>query len=593
MQQFSAIFRKQNIPLFIASLLFALATVYDYRRQEVTLVTCIGCFIFAAVVFFAVEYLLCHMASKKSISFVSGAAGTTASDDDAAAGTTASDNGITTKATPSVSGRTWLIFFLVIFCLYFINWLINYPMTATNDTTTIVRMGLGETEIAAWHPLIWVLIVVFFVKAGVFLGDVNTGLAILTFIQFTIVSGILSYTCAWLRARGVPKGIALLVLFAFAFNPVIAQYSVYVTKDCLFAAFTLLLFLLLFDVVKSKALCLKSNSFLARFALICLLVCMFRLNGLYVVLALLVILLAAYRRQAWKRITPLFAIPLALLLITGPGYDALGIEKSPFSESGSVPLAQVGYVIAQGESIDEDSAELLNNILPLDEWAQVYQPRSTNSVKYHEDFDIQYLEDHKVEFLKVWLKIGIHNAGAYFDAWCLLTEGYWNIDSTDWIAPEAKQYPTGSEEQSGLETGNDDLYKSSGVLSKITGLDFLNHDVGKDWDVLKNSKLLYPFFNNATLLWLFMLLTACSFALGRKWRAVIPYLVLLLIVATILIASPIWCEFRYIFALHLCAPAALVLFFTTYAGNAGKAAEVVDADSIGAGAIDASANGSL
>lgn len=533
---------KKHIPLIAASVLFALATVFEYRRQGVSLVSCVGCFAMAAALFFAVSLLLCRTASNNAINRTSSAFG--------------------------VPKRVWLVFFLIIFCFYLFNWLTHYPMAATRDSTDPINMGLGNIPLAAWHPLIWVLIVIFFVKVGLAVGDVNTGLAILTFIQFVIAAGILSYAGAWLRGRGAPKTIAFLVALAFALDPVIAQYSIYVSKDGIFAFAALLYFLMLFDIVETNGECLKRNGFLVRFAIVSLFVGMLRLNALYVTLAMLVILLIAYRKQAWKRISALFAVPLFLMLLTGPGYDALGIEKSPFSESASVPLTQVGYVIAHGGDLDDESAEILNRILPLDEWEAVYDPRCTNSVKFHDDFDQQYFEDHKIDFLKAWFTIGTKNAAAYLDAWLLLTEGYWNIDSTDWIAPAGKQYPFG--EHYDTEPGIDGLVASHGLLSDATGIESLDRNVGSDVAVLKDSRLIYPLYNNAIAFWFIILLVVASIAMGRGWRFAIPYLMPLLIVATVLIASPIWCEFRYVFALHVCMPIALVAFFR----NTGKHKEI-------------------
>lgn len=425
-------------------------------------------------------------------------------------------------------------------------------MNATSDSMSAINVAMGNHGLSAWHPLIWSLSVIPFVWLGNALGDPNIGLGICTLLQSALCAGIYAFVCAWIKHRNAPRALYWLSIAFFALNPVIAQYAIYVSKDGLFASFFTLYAILLFDVAFTKGAILKNNRFLALFAIATFLIASFRMNAMYAAIAIIIVLAIVFRKTLLKRVLPLLLIPIAVWTLYGPVCESLGIARSPFSESAAVPLSQIGYVLHNDGDIPDEAAQTLEKILPLDEWGDAYRRDTMNDIKFHEHFDGSFLERHKTEFLAAWFQVGMENPVAYLTAWLAMTEGFWNIDShPDWVAPSSYYHyvnPAGY-------TPSTELQPSDGLIYPATGIGLLDHNTGGDIRILKDSILFYPLCNIAIMVWF------TAFALGfiatsrtKRTLWALPLFALFIVYATVLAATPVWCEFRYVYAFHLMIP---------------------------------------
>lgn len=459
--------------------------------------------------------------------------------------------------------------FIIIFICLFFNWLTNWPMAATSDSMAPVNVAMGNHGLSAWHPLFWVLFVIPFVKLGNILGDPNIGIGICTFVQVLLLAAIYSFVSVWMKRRGVPSTVYWFSIAFFALNPIVAQYAVYLSKDGLFASFFLLFSVLLFDIAFTKGEILKKREFFITFAVTTFFTASFRMNAIYATAVILIVLAIVFRKTVWKRIVPLLLVPAIVWFVYGPVCGMLGISRSPFSESAAVPLSQIGYVLQNGGDIPDEEKETLNKILPLEDWSDAYRKETVNDIKFHENFDGTYLEEHKNEFLSAWAHVGLWNPIAYFDAWFAMTEGFWNIDTpSDWIAPGAQYHyvdPVGYNPST-------ELQPSDGLLYSVFGVDLFHHDTGEDVAVLSNSILFYPFCNIACLVWFAAFVFGLLVASKRKcmlWT--LPVVALFVLYFTVLIATPVWAEFRYVYAFHLMFPLLLGILFLHDSGKVRNA----------------------
>ena len=117
-----------------------------------------------------------------------------------------------------------------------------------------------------------------------------------------------------------------------------------------------------------------------------------------------------------------------IILLTGPGYDILGIQKDKV-ESYGIPLQQVARVIAYDGNINNVEEEFVNDIIPVEKLKTVYTPQLVDSIKWNEDFNDNFFENHKKEFLKVWFSLFKKNPRIYLESWCLSTYGYWSLNT--------------------------------------------------------------------------------------------------------------------------------------------------------------------
>ena len=224
----------------------------------------------------------------------------------------------------------------------------------------------------------------------------------------------------------------------------------------------------------------------------------------------------------------------------------MGVSPSPFRESVGIPIQQIAATLADGGEMSDHDKEILSNLMDLDAMAENYMPQSSNPVKYHESFNNEWLNSHKKEFVETWLRIGLDNSKSYFKAWLWATRGYWDLQTYSWAV---------STSGLGDNTGRNLLYE-------ITGVFFTGGKVTSDYTALRSSSIVSPLFSTAFSVWVTVGATLLRL-LKRERRIAVAFMPLIGIWCTLLIAAPFYCEFRYLYPLHLALPIVIISMFLT------------------------------
>lgn len=324
-----------------------------------------------------------------------------------------------------------------------------------------------------------------------------------------------------------------------ALHPVMPVFSLYMTKDVLFSGIFLLYVLELYDIVESKGAILKKFSGICKFVLLNLLVVFFRNNGIYIVILTLAVCCAIYRKM-WKRLAVCMGIVLLSYgLLRGPVFTALEIENESFAETMSIPLQQIAQTICDdGEMSDEDAA-FLGKLMPLERVKEIYTPGYTDPYKFDEAFHDTFLNENKGEFLKVWARVLPHNLGSYMEAYLIQTAGYWHISETDSL----NAYGV-IENELGITQNN--------LIERITHIS-LEPVIEQLILVCRKAPILCFLTNMAFMVFLTYYGCICCWRNGKK-QYILPVLPLLLLWATIMVATPASCKFRYLFPFYLAYP---------------------------------------
>ena len=436
--------------------------------------------------------------------------------------------------------KLWLACFLVLFASYFATLLLSFPGTFSTDSYASISILQGELPWSNAHPVFYTLLIGPFVALGNAVGNMTVGLFAFSLVQLTLMAAVCSYACAWLRKMGMPLLVVFAALAFFAFNPVIARYATTMWKDVPFAMTMLLAILQLFEIALTKGAAIQSPRACIKLALLTLLTCLLRNNGIYAMAAGVVVLIAVWRK-AWKWFMPMVGAIVLAQLISGPFYTSLGIEPSPFRESVGIPIQQISAVVAEGGKMTEEQLEVFSQLVDPEAVAEVYAPYSSNFVKYHESFSDEWLNAHKKEFLQLYFEVGLKNPAIYTRAWIGATQGYWNMETHSWVVSEA---------------GRNLAYEA-------TGLEILNGDSETNYDELRKSSFLSPLFNMGFAAWVMIALCAFRWIKGDR-KLITAYIPLIALWGTMLIAAPFYCEFRYQFPIHLLLPVIFAsAFFTT------------------------------
>ena len=453
-------------------------------------------------------------------------------------------------------GKKSRIWWIVASCACLVAWLpyylTYYPGIVSPDYVEILNQCMGNLPLSNHHPVLFV----FFVKAILMpchqLGGMQFAVAVVTFVHMLLFAVMLGYMAYWLYRKGTGKvGYGLSVAFV-AFNPVIAIFSVYITKDVLFGGIFLLYVLKLYDIVESKGAVLKTGNGIVEFLLLNLLVVLLRNNGIYITIVLFLISLFVYR-DMWKQLAVCAGIVvLSYGLLKGPGFQALNIAGESFAESMSVPLQQVGYVIWQDGEMAEADKDFLDRLMPLEKVKEVYIPGYTDPYKFDEEFDDDFLNANKGEFLTVWARLLPKHLGSYIEAYLMQTAGYWHIGETDSLNPYGV-----IENELGISQRN--------IIENVTGVS-LEPIVEKLILACRKAPVFCFVTNMAFMVFLVYFICIRCFINGKK-QYILPFLPMLLLWATIMVAALAYCKFRYLFPYHLAYPF-MVWVLLCVSGNA-------------------------
>lgn len=322
----------------------------------------------------------------------------------------------------------WYIVWPLIFIAWIPIWLCNFPGTFVGDEI----FQLIEYETGAFTSAFPILHTLFIggVVSGVqkLTGSYNAGIAVLTFIQMVILSGIFTYVLTFLRKTGVSRGLTCCAASLFALSPVIMLFSKDTVRDVMFSAL-----LLLFGILLTELL-LNSEEFLScKLKAVFIILVGFAVTVMRNAAIILIVAMASafFVRAVCKkskilaRACVIFGVIIAMHAVwSGPFYDMLGIEKAPTKEYLSVPISQISKTVSHAEV--ELTEEDLNNTLTLFSEPLILGYYDNDSVDLPKSwFDGERYSEDIPKYTKWWASLGTRYPGLYLNAFLSLNCDVW------------------------------------------------------------------------------------------------------------------------------------------------------------------------
>ena len=357
------------------------------------------------------------------------------------------------------------------------------------------------------------------------------------FIQMLILSALFAYVVRFLYKHKFHSFVVVGVLLVYALLPQFTTYAVTVWKDVLFGgAFVLLLISVVEMSMQEK---IKKGN-LCLFILSCLLIVFFRNNGIYVLLFCIPFFLYGFRKQIKTIGISLACVVITYFVVTGPIYDYLKVGRGLSVESLAIPIQQVGRVVASGASIDSKSEKYLKSLFDFNDVEEAYKAHIVDPTK--NSLDKGKLERTKNDFYSTWFRLFIAHPDTYIEAYLSQTLGYWY--------PSVKYWTTSTiDNQDSYGVKNKNLLPAvmTKVVDKTTSLDLLFAPI--IWGIGLGFMTLF-----------FSIMTCVVRKIDKKmifvWFASFVGLWI-----TMLIASPVFAEYRYVYGLFTCLPLIVFLPF--------------------------------
>lgn len=439
----------------------------------------------------------------------------------------------------------WLKYSLIVFLCWVPLFLAFFPGIVSNDTAVQIRQAIGEGEWTNWHPVAHTAFMALPITIGFnIFGDLTAGIALATITQMIVLSLILGYTIDWIISKTGKIWVGWLLLLFYAFCPIVSCYSIILWKDVIFSALILLLVIKVLDLMIKE----QRNDIIGLNNLIIVFVvatgvAFFR-NGGFLIVLMITISLFVYYKNCRKKIILIGLMSLiAVFVIQGPIYSLIGIKKSPFVESLSVMVQQVGYVVAHDELSGEER-DALSKYVVIDELSKQYDPFNADPAKNSTYYEV--VEENKVGFISLWFKMFWSHIGSYIKAYILQTYSYWYPESISWSIT--------------LEHNHEDVW----LTEDYNDLSLIGNDAR---DLIR--KIEYGIMNTSWLGWISsvglmfwsIIYLVIVFLYQKKYYILVSMSCILVYMISLLVASPVSGMFRYVFSLLLCMPVLIVFCF--------------------------------
>ncbi len=470
------------------------------------------------------------------------------------------------KQSDALPGYYYWILFFVLSIARFLYLLLYSPGFILGDSIGSLSEALRITKLSTRNPVLYTL----FIRLCLFLGNafssknITAGCAIYSIVQLLSVCGVLSYFVYWLSSRfDLSRFLIVIISLGFLISTYLAQNSIAMWKDPVFAASIVLLSLSLADYALNPTVA-SSRKWRIKLAISLLLTLFWRNNGFSAVLPVFLFFLISCFRQKKKGndewelqrvLLLILVILLVWLIITGPLFQFFEIGQIPREESVGMMLNQMARVAAYNGNMSQADTAYMNSILPIELYRSSYRPCCVDLLKWDENLNTIPL--YNPRFFITWLSLFIKNPRLYFEAWELNSYGFWTVN-----LPEIN-----------LQTANISfgapLNFSAEGFSVVGSfrLDFSSHLQGQFWEkLLPLDSWSVPL---GILNWIiaFIILTLAA---NYSPRYLLPFFPSVGIIVALLIGTPIWYLPRYELPVQILLPMFLAFPFVAKKQNPYK-----------------------
>lgn len=443
-----------------------------------------------------------------------------------------------TKAPPMENWAVFLCCFLIIFIFWLPYFLAYFPGILSNDSVWQMDQILGIRPLSNHHPFTHTMIIKLFYSIGyAIFGTANAGIATYTLFQMTTMALIFSYLIHTVYRQGAKTGWCIGLLAYFALVPFHAMYSLTMWKDILFGGVVLLFAISLWKLLNRYRSGESIWPVLPMFTITGVLMSLLRTNG-FLAFALCIPFAVVMLRKQWLPVLASGMISVIVtLIVLGPVISAFHVIPVDTVEALSIPLQHIARIIVDEKPLTEEQIELIEKLAPVEEIKQAYRPTISDPVKnlIRRYDNQQAFSEYKWEYIKLWVSLAIQYPGEILKAQADQTYGYWYPDVQYW---------------------NVWTY----MLDNDFGASMTPLIGGPLYDWVTNAATSYRSIPIYGMLWSIGLNMLAAFALGaicivkKRARLLMAFLPVVAVFLTLMISTPVYAEFRYIYCLFTTLP---------------------------------------
>lgn len=428
---------------------------------------------------------------------------------------------------------SFLVYALLILIAWIPYFLTYYPGILTSDSCTQVAQAIGNTALNNHHPILHTGIISLFINLGrnVF-GNINTGVAFYSIFQMIAMASMFSIVLVYMNKKNVPWTIRIIALLYYMFYPVNALFSVIMWKDILFAGMIPIYIILTMELMSGTEEFLENIKKVALYILISILVMFLRNNGLYLVVLTLPLVLI-FLRKYWKKMLAISCvIVLSYFIVKTVIFSSLQIKEGPVGEMLSVPLQQIARVKKyHKEELDEETTRRINQFFRCEDIEEKYNPVLSDPVKA--ELNQEYFDENKGEFISLWLHLLKGYFKDYVESFLSNSYGYYYPEARSWVANRTMEENTMGLEQTPIIEGKLVSFVNSAIDGRSVPISSMCFSIGMAF---------------------WMIVLSLGYEILKKEYKSIPRYWILFILWLTIVASPVFCEYRYAYGMFTSLP---------------------------------------
>ena len=406
-------------------------------------------------------------------------------------------------------------------------WMIlyNYPTMLTVDSMNQLQQIMTGSY-SNHHPYYYTRFIKICLDLGkIIFNNINCGFVIYSIVQIILMSGTFTYLLTTVFKITENKKVVILGLIYYIVMPFHISFASTMWKDTLFSASVTAFCVAIYRIIRKIG-----NTKVDYFILIvsAIVSCMFRSNGLFAFIISTVIFCGLYRKKMLKITIIMISVIIVSFLLKHVTLKQLNVTQARTAESLSIPEQQIARVISDGCKLNKYEYNMINKLINVEIVKKEYKNYISDPIKNR--IDDSYLKKHKKEYLMLWYTIGRKYPDEYIKAWIDQTRGYWNGGYDYWVCPDEPFYE------------NNFGYQKKVIIKQ-----------GFRYFQLFRSEILKPVTSIGLYMWILEI--ALLFSMIRKNKIGIFICVpTLAVIISLLISTPVYCEFRYIYCLFTSFP---------------------------------------
>lgn len=448
------------------------------------------------------------------------------------------DSGIIVKDSRKVFLFTFLLVVTINSAVLF---LCKYPGFLSFDSSLQVEQVLNGVYNNS-HPFYHTMILKAFLSIGLLVfGNMNAAIATYMVFQICFMASVFAFAVMTLTQIGAPKWSLILLVAFFTLMPYHIIYSITLWKDVIFGGMVLLYTLFLYRMGSSVG---NGNLNTIGVTISGIGFCLLRSNGLFAFVATTLLFVLVFKLRQKKLAVIMVALIVASFVLKHPVLKMLDVDQPDITESLSIPLQQIAFDVIENDDFTEKEYNLINQVADVERIPETYLPYISDPIKelIRERGNQRVVSGRRVDYIGLYLSRMMKHPSTYVKAWIEQTKGYWNSGYSYWIWDMSHM---GGE---------------FGICAKVR-FDLMNKLFNKYQSHFLKFPLMKPLFSIGLFVWSILIVLYLSIVRKDKILAfmTIPSLMVIL---TLLVATPVFSEFRYAYSVFCTAP---VIWLMAYA----------------------------